>query len=105
MDDEMELVRAADALLAQAGFGPDGSRVELRRNLQIEFEKSVIPAGIVPQPARVATVPANYGAVPFWSWRTISRGPEQQVKSSPRPSTPPAVKSCRRDHRRARRPR
>lgn len=103
--DAGELLKAADALLAQAGFGPGGSRVELKRRRQTEFEDSVIPAGIVPPPARVATVPANYGAVPFWSWRTISRGPEQQVKSSPRPSTPPAVKSCRRDHRRARRPR
>ena len=95
--DSGELLKAADVLLAQAGFGPGGSRVELKRHRQKEFEDSVIPAGIVPQPARVATVPAYYGYF----------GADDQKshpKSSPRPPAP-AMKSCRRDHWRARRPR
>lgn len=105
--DSGELLKAADVLLARAGFGPGGSRVELRRRRQMEFEDSVIPAGIVPPPARGATVPAYYGCVGFLE--EDYQKPRTQVvmkppKSSPKPPAR-VMKSCRRDHRRARRPR
>jgi len=88
--DRQALVEAADALLARAGFGPGGTRFELRRNEQAEFEeRNMIPAGIVPKLALRIAVSNNYGKAP---------APSSVARIISPPPTP-AMKSCWTHHR------